>query len=86
MFYYLLDLRELADVQTHVYNARLALYFEINSRLNFAKIVLGYAKPVLRSPFLPTSLVHFSRKVSEIETKQMTIVGASKTKPDATSF
>ena len=68
MFYYLLDLRELADAQTHVHNARLALYFERNSRLNFAKIVLGYAKPVLRSPFLPTSLVHLSRKVSELET------------------
>ena len=49
-------------------NAWLVLYFERNSRLNFVKIVLGYAKPVLRSPFLPTSLVHFSRKVSELET------------------
>ena len=37
-------------------DAWLALYFERNSRLNFAKIVLGYDKPVLRSPFLPTSL------------------------------
>ena len=49
-------------------NAWLALYFERNSRLNVARIVLGYAKPVLRSPFLPTSLVHLSRKVSELET------------------
>ena len=49
-------------------NAWLALYFERNGLLNFAKIVLGYAKPVLRSPFLPTSLVHLSREVSELET------------------
>ena len=49
-------------------NTCLALYFERNSHLNFAKIELCNAKPVLRSPFLPTSLVHLSRKVSELET------------------
>ena len=66
MFYFLLDLRELADAND--VHKRLELYFERNSRLNFAEIVLGYAKPVLKSPFLPTSLVHLSKKVSELET------------------
>ena len=43
--------------------ASLVLYFERNSRLNFAKIALGCAKPVLRSRVLPNSMVYRSRKV-----------------------
>ena len=39
------------------------LYFERNSRLNFAKIVLGCATPVLRSQVLPNSKVYRPRKI-----------------------
>ena len=43
--------------------ASLVLYFERNSRLNFAKIVLGCAKPVLRSRVLSNSKAYRSRKI-----------------------
>ena len=43
--------------------ASLVLYFERNSRLNFAKIALGCAKEVLRSRVLPNSKVYRSRKI-----------------------
>ena len=67
MFYYLLDLRELTDAND-VHKRLVGALLERNSRLDFTKNVLGHAKPVLRSPFPPTSLVHLSRKVSELET------------------
>ena len=62
LFYYLLDLRELAN-SNDMHKSLADAYFERNSRLNFAKIVLGCAKPVLRSRVLPNSMVYRSRKV-----------------------
>ena len=62
LFYYLLDLRELAS-SNDMHKASLVLYFERNSRLNFARIVLACTKPVLRSRVLPNSMECRSRKV-----------------------